>query len=78
MKDYFQSPKYLLQYEQEVYQAQGALPAAEVDQLITASETKFLTEARQALGPTIDTTAERVEAPTQKVRQARKRATKPT
>jgi len=49
VRDYSHSPEYLLEYEQAVYQHQGALPAATVDQLITENETKFLTQAREVI-----------------------------
>jgi len=54
VKEFFISPEYLLEYEQEVYRAQGALPAVEVDRLIEESTTKFLNAVRESVdGPSI-------------------------
>jgi hypothetical protein len=49
VKDYSHPEEYLLEYEQAVYQAQGALPANQADQLIAENERKFLTAAQEAL-----------------------------
>ena len=49
VKDYSHSQEYLLEYEQAVYEAQGALSADQADQLIVENEQKFLTTAQEAL-----------------------------
>jgi hypothetical protein len=49
VKDYSHPEEYLLEYEQAVYQAQGALPADQADQVIAENERKFLTAAQEAL-----------------------------
>ncbi len=45
VKDPGLSPQFLAEYEGEVYKAQGALPAPEVDRLIEESRQKFLATA---------------------------------
>ena len=49
VKDYGLSEKALLEYQQEVYKAQGALPAADVDRLLKESHEKFLSAAAQTI-----------------------------
>lgn len=49
VNDYSLSSENLLEYEHAVYQAQGALPAPEVDRIIEERETHFLTAAREAV-----------------------------
>ena len=73
--DYSQSPEYLLEYEKEVYSAQGALPAVEVERLIEESSAKFLTAAKETLeaSPVID--AEVVEV--REVKPRRRASTRP-
>ena len=46
VRDYAFSPEYMKEYEREVYEKQGALPAAEVDRRIAESEQRFLEKAR--------------------------------
>jgi hypothetical protein len=43
------SSDFLLEYEQAIYKAQGALPAAEIDLLLEEQSASFLTAARQML-----------------------------
>lgn len=49
VKEYFIPMDYLLEYEQEVYNTQGALPAAQVDQIVADNETQFINRALQAV-----------------------------
>lgn len=58
VRQYSQSDDSLLEYEQAIYQAQGALPAEEVDQVLEQNENRFLALAvvqkLQAPSPIID------------------------
>jgi hypothetical protein len=49
VKDPGLSPQFLLEYQRDVYAAQGALPAAEVDRLIEESQQQFLAAAGQVI-----------------------------
>src|SRR5438034_9047225 len=49
VEDYGLSEESLREYQQELYQAQGAIPAAEVDRLIEASQRQFLAKASQTV-----------------------------
>ncbi len=46
VRDYLFSPEFMQEYEREVYERQGALPAAEVDRRIEENERRFLEKAR--------------------------------
>lgn len=79
VRDYSHRPADLLEYEQAVYQSQGALPAAEVDRLIEASATKFLTTAQSTVEAAPIIEAEIVnERETPSERKTRSRPKKPT
>lgn len=72
----FLSPEYLLEYEQALYQAQGALSADQADQQITVAEQRFLTTAREALNiePTIDRQSIKLAEATVEIARPKKRA----
>jgi hypothetical protein len=63
VKDHFHSEEYLLEYQQAVYDAQGALPGDTVDILITQSERKFLAAARESLNLASPIDIEATEVP---------------
>lgn len=78
VRDYSYLQDYLLEYEKEVYEAQGAVAAAEVDLLVDENEQKFLAiavNAKDRLGPkdAIDVTGEAAPPKTKPIR-ARKSA----
>ena len=52
----------LLEYENETYKAQGALPADEVDQLVDESEKRFLLTAGQQIAKTINPKSTKTDA----------------
>lgn len=78
VRDYSRRPDDLLEYEEAVYQAQGALPADEVDRLIEASATKFLAAARESVDDPSAIDAELVdESEAEPKRKPRTRPKKP-
>ncbi len=61
--DYGVSKQSLLEYQQEIYRTQGALPAADVDRLIEESREKFLVEAGQIIDVTPEPATDTAAAP---------------
>jgi hypothetical protein len=79
VKEYSHSPDYLLEYQQAVYQQQGALPAYQVDQLLIESEQKFLTEAQAAIDIDAEDVAEEEQPKKSESKtRARKKPKKPS
>jgi hypothetical protein len=64
----------LIEYEEEVYKEQDALPAEQVDALIVENEQRFLAEARQVIDITPERDAE--EAPARPSRSSKPRKPK--
>lgn len=71
VRDYSLSDENLLEYEKEVYNTQGALPAHEVDRLLVANEERFLTSTYKV----IDVTPT-LERPALEAKPVTKRTTK--
>jgi hypothetical protein len=58
VRDYSHLQEYLIEYEGELYDAQGAVSASEVDVLLDESERKFLEAAGTATPPEVSTSLE--------------------
>jgi hypothetical protein len=78
VKDYFHSQEYLLEYEQAVYRAQGALPASQVDELLIEGEQRFLNAAQAAIDIDARDVKGEAEKPEKEPKPTPRRRTKPT